>query len=249
MKKQGRIWLMVALALLVALPTAGQAEMFVEGLLGGTTAADMGSPSFHQKDLPPPPAAPAPPPVTPPPDSFLKFKTDGATSPAVIGGVRLGVSFVPTGTLGCNYPDWMKYFGFYTDFTYHKLNVTRTSCAVNDFTDSGAFNGVFPGTFSSTGYVATWAFMFSGRYGFLPDAEVPFGRLQPYMGVGPAILFTAMKPQAVVYSGNTVGGYAQPGGDFAVVPALAVDAGIRYMVFTHISRGAFLPVPLCPAQL
>ena len=126
MKKQGGIWLIVALALLLALPTAAQAEMFVEGLLGGTTAADMGSPSFHQKDLPPPPPASAPPPVTPPPDSFLKFKTNGATSPAVIGGVRLGVNFVPTGTLGCNYPDWMKYFGFYTDFSYHKLNVTRT---------------------------------------------------------------------------------------------------------------------------
>jgi hypothetical protein len=236
MKKQGRMWLMVALALLLALPTAAQAEMFVEGLLGGTTAADMGSPSFHQKDLPPPPPAPAPPPVTPPPpDSLLKFKTDGATSPAVIGGVRLGVNFVPTGTLGCNYPDWMKYFGFYTDFTYHKLNVTRTSCAVDDFGDSGGFKGVFPGTFSSTGYVATWAFMFSGRYGFLPDAEVPFGRLQPFIGVGPAIMFTGMKPQAVVYSGNTVGGYAQPGADFAVVPALAVDTGIRYMVFPHIS--------------
>ena len=31
MKKQGGIWLIVALALLLALPTAAQAEMFVEG--------------------------------------------------------------------------------------------------------------------------------------------------------------------------------------------------------------------------
>jgi hypothetical protein len=232
MKKPGGTWLIVALAVLLALPTAVQAEMFVEGLLGGTTATDMGSPSFHQKDLVPPPP---PPPDTQPIESFLKFNTNGATSPAVIGGVRLGVNFVPTGTLGCNYPGWMKYFGFYTDFTYHKLNVTRTTCAVTDFTDSGNFNGYFPGQFSSTGYVATWAFMFSGRYGFLPDAEVPFGRLQPFIGVGPAIMFTAMKPQATVYSGNTVGGYAQPSGDFAVIPALAVDAGIRYMVFPHIS--------------
>ena len=239
MKKQGRMWFMVALAVLLALPTAAPAEMFVEGFLGGTTAADMGSPSFHQKELPPPP--PPPEEYTPPnggptaPGSFLNFKTNGATTPAVVGGVRVGTWFVPTGTLGYSFPGWMKYFGFYTDFSYHKLNVTRASCPVTDFTDAGAYNGAFPGTFSSKGYVATWAFMFSGRYGFLPDNEVPFGRLQPYIGVGPAILFTAMKPQAVVYSGGGVGGYANPNEDFQVVPALAVDAGIRYMVFTNIS--------------
>lgn len=235
MQKRGKICLMVILALLLALPVAAPAAMYVEGLLGGTTAADMGSPSFHQKDLPPPPA---PPPVITTDDnleSFLHFKTDGATTPAVVGGARLGIWFEPTGFLGYNYPSWMKYFGFYTDISYHKLNVTRTSGPVTDFTDAGAFNGNFPGTFSSKGYVVTWAFMFAGRYGFLPDAEVPFGRLQPYIGVGPAILFTGMEPKGVVYSGNTVGAYANPGGDYQVVPALAVDAGIRYMCFRNIS--------------
>jgi opacity protein-like surface antigen len=236
MQNHGKIWLTVALAVLLALPAATQAALYVEGFLGGTTAADMGNPSFHQQDLPPPPA-----PVTPPNtlpdgiDSFLNFRTDGATTPAVVGGVRLGIWFVPTGVLGYNYPAWMKYFGFYTDISYHKLDVNRTSCAVTDFTDAGAYNGTFPGSFYSKGYVVTWAFMFAGRYGFLPDEEVPFGRLQPYIGVGPAILFTAMEPKGVVYSGRNVGAYANPGSDFQVVPALAVDAGVRYMVFKNIS--------------
>ena len=35
MKKQGRMWLLVALALLLALPTAAQAEMYGEVYLGG----------------------------------------------------------------------------------------------------------------------------------------------------------------------------------------------------------------------
>ena len=52
MQKRGKICLMVVLALLLALPVPAQAAMYVEGLLGGTTAANMGSPSFHQKDLP-----------------------------------------------------------------------------------------------------------------------------------------------------------------------------------------------------
>ena len=79
------------------------------------------------------------------------------------------------------------------------------------------------------GYVVTWAFMFAARYGFLPDEEVPFGRLQPWVAVGPGILFTGVRPKAQVYAGNNVGAIASPGWNFAVTPALVVDAGVRYM--------------------
>ena len=32
-----------------------------------------------------------------------------------------------------------------------------------------------------------WTFLFMAHYGFMPDSEVPSGRINPYIGVGPAI--------------------------------------------------------------
>ena len=212
MQKQRKI-LVTALILLLAWSAAAQAEVYVEGLLGGSAASNLGGSSFHQQDLPTPP----PPPTLP--DSFLKFNNSGAVAPALVVGGRVGTWFVPTGALGRQYPDWMKYFGFYTDLS----------------TDSGAFNGTFPGNFYIHGYAITWAFMFAGRYGFLPDDKVPFGRLQPWVAVGPAILFSGMSPHATVYGGSSAGASTNPGWQSAVTPALVVDAGVRYMIFKNLS--------------
>ena len=227
MKKQGKNCFMMVMVLLLTMSVAAQAEVYMESFLGGTTAANLGSASLQLNELPP--------------VGNARFSVNsGKVQPSLIGGGRLGTWFVPGGFLGFNYPKWMKYFGFYTDVSYQALNLKEVTIQPNSLNV-----GLSPGVeYSTSGLVVTWAFMFAGRYGFLPNQEVPFGRLQPWVGIGPAILFTAIWPKGTTNipinldnSGRIVSlsGLENPGGAFTVVPGLVVDAGVRYMFFQKVS--------------
>ncbi|MBI5238825.1 MAG: hypothetical protein HY887_10490 [Deltaproteobacteria bacterium] len=230
MKRKSRclsMGLLLLAALLVALPGPAPAEMYVEAYLGGVQGANaplrtnmsevVSIPTEVQIDF-----------------GFNTGRVPGRLDPAVLGGVKLGTWFVKEGFLGMNYPSWMQYFGFYLDFMMHRLNFRQQSGnAVSTVTVGGTtvtLHGSI--TFSSEGVAPTLAFMFAARYGFLPDSEVPFGRLQPYVAVGPAIMFASQQP---TFNFPTLGVGRDLESQSSTVICLAVEAGLRWMALKNVS--------------
>lgn len=236
--KPKKFFLVLGLSMLAALaifPAAAKSEMYVEGYLGGNFAAnaDMNLTTTHTVFLP---------------NDFIEnHRIPGRIDPAVMGGLKIGTWFVKEGFLGFNYPDWAKYLGFYLDFSYHRLNFPRQKMSSFATGFSGLVQGPIPtsvpNNFWSEGTAATLAFMFAARYGFFPDAEVPFGRLQPYLAVGPAILFSSQEP--ALTSGIIIAGAPaffpytiKPGSQSSADIALAVEAGLRWMALKNVSLDA-----------
>jgi hypothetical protein len=139
--------------------------------------------------------------------------------PSVIGGATIGYDFVNSGFGAYAWPDWMKYFSFAMDLTYNRLQVNGGQTT----TWNGVPVTVLPGNMRLKGYEVAWTFLFMAHYGFLPDSEVPSGRINPYIGVGPAILWSGFE--------NPIGG----GGANAMNVALVVEPGIRWVAFPNIS--------------
>ncbi len=239
--KRGAVCLVIGLSLtlsLICLAGPASAELYFEAYLGASQAANLGQGFTIREPHAPPP--PPPPPPTPPPTGPADFHLSyaGRTDVAVLGGVKVGTWFVPEGFCGWSgYPSWAKYFGFYTDFSYQRLNMRSQTLSGIDAFDNGAIASNVLGTIKSDGMAATWAFMFAGRYGFFPDSEVPFGRLQPYVAVGPAILFTSMKPKLQTFAvpGGAPDLLLSPGTESDTAIALAVDTGIRFMALKNVS--------------
>jgi opacity protein-like surface antigen len=217
--------IMILAAVLLVLPVGAKAEMYVEAYLGGTFAGDLSdTTTINSVSI----------------NEAYHGTLPGVAQPAVIGGLKVGTWFVKEGFLGMNYPDWMKYFGFCIDFSFHRLDNKNQNFNTNQFVTVGAAAPRVTSVqsnndFRSEGTVATLAFMFAARYGFLPDSEVPFGRLQPYVAVGPAIMFSSQRPTLRFI---TTGQSLDPGSQDSTDICLAVDAGIRYMALKNVSIDA-----------
>jgi len=150
---------------------------------------------------------------------------DVGFSPSVIGGFTIGYDFVNAGFGAYAWPDWMKYFSFATDLTYNHVDVRSLGKL-----------GYPPGA-KLDGYCLAWTFLFMAHYGFFPDADVPSGRVNPYLGVGPAIVWSGLDmgtglPGTV---GQRQTGNVGIGRAGATNIALVVEPGIRWVALPNVS--------------
>jgi len=143
--------------------------------------------------------------------------------PSVIGGLTLGYDFVNSGFGGRAWPGWMQYFSFATDLTYNRLEIRGGQQVNVNVNGVNLGNALLPSTIRLKGYEVAWTFLFMAHYGFLRDSEVPSGRINPYIGVRPAILWSGFE--------NPFGG----GGASAMNVALVVEPGIRWVVLPNVS--------------
>ncbi len=122
--------------------------------------------------------------------------------PAVVGGLKFGY-FLKS----------IPYLGLEAETNYAHNNVREQRVTLSRSVQ-GSTQAILP-----TDDWATWtlALHIVGRYGFLPDQEVPFGRLQPYVGLGPGLV--------MVYDEV----------DSAKNFAIDVMAGVRYMLLKNVS--------------
>jgi opacity protein-like surface antigen len=158
----------------------------------------------------------------------------GNVNPSLIGGVKIG-------RYGCCFSDnpiW-DYFGWCFDISYQRYSLSqqsgtfqRTTWVNGDLFSQGAGTGALQGD----GSIFTLAFLVNARYGFLPTTEIPFGALQPYVGVGPALVVNRFDPKIMFtgFNGAPVTGALDFNGETSVNAGLAVEAGMRYYPFQHV---------------
>jgi len=123
-------------------------------------------------------------------------------TPGVVGGIKFGY-----------FPHSLPYVGVEVEGMVTRNDIrdqpVRLSRPV-----SGTSHGYIP---AEKFFNLTLAFHFLGRLGFLADKEVTFGRLQPYVGLGPGL---------VIIWGDV---------DSSKNLSLEALAGLRYMLRKHLS--------------
>lgn len=126
---------------------------------------------------------------------------DMQIDPGLTGGIKLGYFF-----------DQLPLFGIEAEGSIGTHNQPAQTVHLNP----ALLNTTVGHVNRQSMLVWTMALHFLARYGFLATPEIPFGRLQPYVGLGPGLVML----------------YAEA--DSAKNFSLEVEAGVRYMFSKHI---------------
>jgi hypothetical protein len=202
-KKTYVVGVAVLLAALLAMAGVAQSAMWVGAELGGNFIGSS--------------------------NTYLNGRDIGSSSfnPSVIGGATIGYDFVNAGFGAYAWPDWMKYFSVATDITYNRFSVYSSG------TTTTGIGSVLANGSRLEGYAFAWTFMLMAHYGFLPDSEIPTGRVVPYIGVGPAIVWSGIDAGSIGFGRGT--GRFNSGAGYSTNLALVVEPGIRWVCFKNVS--------------
>lgn len=224
MKKLKKIILLGIFTVIIPLPC--WAEFYIGGYLGPNFCANM-DPAFDYYR-------------TAWSGSNITFLYDtrtakgvGADTSIIFGG-KVGYWFTKESVFGWRCPSWLKHLGFEVDVAYHRNDWPQQNITVHPL------NGQY--TIEQDGWIVSVCWLFMFRYGFLPDAEVPFGRLQPYLGIGPMIFVSNSSLKFSPPPQHTR--IQNPEVDLG----FGLEAGLRYMVHKHVSLNMALKYRYCEAH-
>ncbi len=144
--------------------------------------------------------------------SFGRLQFPGFSAPVTVSPIKFDPAVVGGLKLGYFFHSW-PFFGMEVESSFNRNDIPQTNATLNP-----SIGGSNKGRVDAARlYIWTMAFHFMGRYGFLKDKEVPFGRVQPYVGIGPGFV--------IIYSWR----------DAAKNFSLDAEAGVRYMLSRNLS--------------
>jgi len=203
--RKGGWFLAVIVAVAILVPSLAHSEFYVGAYLGPSFGSNI-DPTFEfYKNAEP--------------EKYVwatRTARGVSVDPALLVGGKIGYWFTKESVFGHRMPSWLKYFGFELDVSYQSLRWPHQEVTIEPTNIKQVLE--------MDGSAITVAFLFLARYGFYRDAEVPVGRLQPYLGIGPAIFVSTT--------------HLNIGNDFRSTEAdlgLAVETGLRYMIHPKIS--------------
>jgi opacity protein-like surface antigen len=131
-------------------------------------------------------------------------------------GAQVGYDFLGQSE---SLPPWTKYITLAMDYQYNSYYVNRKTVYIN----YGNFNS-YANIGGDSGHQHALSFLFIGKLPLMESEDYPHGRLFPYAGVGPALVWTQIGDS----SSTDIGIVVEPGIRFMFTPNISGDLAYRF---------------------